>query len=99
MSGKSSPLKRLIIGTNVWVKLPEGENNFYPAMDSHASNPTPTDCMERVSCESLCPSRPEGRIPTCIANGVSTDGHEEDFFPEMESSGSVVVNVPGIVKD
>ncbi|GKB52989.1 hypothetical protein Tco_0903742 [Tanacetum coccineum] len=28
MSGKSSPLKCLIIGINVWVKLPEGENIF-----------------------------------------------------------------------
>ncbi|GJV57017.1 hypothetical protein Tco_1458022 [Tanacetum coccineum] len=28
MSGKSSPLKRLIIGINAWVKLPEGENIF-----------------------------------------------------------------------
>ncbi|GJW52878.1 hypothetical protein Tco_0096963 [Tanacetum coccineum] len=53
MSDKSSPLKRLIIEINVWVKLSEGENIFTPSTDSHASNPTPIDCMERVSCESL----------------------------------------------
>nr|GEV98843.1 hypothetical protein [Tanacetum cinerariifolium] len=35
---------------NVWVKLSEGENVFTPAIDSSASNPTPIDCMERVSC-------------------------------------------------
>ncbi|GKF10117.1 hypothetical protein Tco_0048043, partial [Tanacetum coccineum] len=28
MSDKSSPLKRLVIEINVWVKLPEGENIF-----------------------------------------------------------------------
>ncbi|GJW24815.1 hypothetical protein Tco_0038626 [Tanacetum coccineum] len=28
MSDKSSPLKRLVIKINVWVKLPEGENIF-----------------------------------------------------------------------
>ncbi|GKC66485.1 hypothetical protein Tco_1099083 [Tanacetum coccineum] len=28
MSDKSSPLKRLVIVINVWVKLPEGENIF-----------------------------------------------------------------------
>ncbi|GKB87185.1 hypothetical protein Tco_0959457 [Tanacetum coccineum] len=49
MSGKSSPLKRLIIGINVWAKLSEGENIFTPTTDSYASNPTPIDCMERVS--------------------------------------------------
>ncbi|GJS68936.1 hypothetical protein Tco_0683501 [Tanacetum coccineum] len=26
----------------------------------------------------------------CVAFDVSTDGHEEDFFPEMECSGSIV---------
>ncbi|GJS66205.1 hypothetical protein Tco_0680769 [Tanacetum coccineum] len=32
---------------------------------------------------------------TCVAIDVATDGREEDFFPEMESSGSIVVNIPG----
>nr|GEV91932.1 reverse transcriptase domain-containing protein [Tanacetum cinerariifolium] len=45
MSGKLSPLKRLIIGINVWVKLSEGENIFTPATDSYASNPTPNDLI------------------------------------------------------
>ncbi|GKC38396.1 hypothetical protein Tco_1050780 [Tanacetum coccineum] len=33
MSGKSSPLKCLIIEMNVWVKLSEEEKYFYPATD------------------------------------------------------------------
>nr|GEX07680.1 hypothetical protein [Tanacetum cinerariifolium] len=66
MWDKSSPLKRLVIEINVWVKLSEGENNFYHATDSYASNPTPIDCMERVSCESLWLSHPEGKIPTVL---------------------------------
>ncbi|GJV21925.1 hypothetical protein Tco_1370945 [Tanacetum coccineum] len=33
MSGKSSPLKRLIIEINACVKLPKEEKYFYPAMD------------------------------------------------------------------
>ncbi|GJR19910.1 hypothetical protein Tco_0968437 [Tanacetum coccineum] len=33
MSDKSSPLKRLIIVINVWAKLPEEEQYFYPATD------------------------------------------------------------------
>ncbi|GJR69442.1 hypothetical protein Tco_0015507 [Tanacetum coccineum] len=64
MSGKSSPLKCLIIGINVWVKLSEGENVFTPATDSCASNLAPIDFIERVSCGSLPPSRPKGKIPT-----------------------------------
>ncbi|GJZ27721.1 ribonuclease H-like domain-containing protein, partial [Tanacetum coccineum] len=48
MSGKSSPLKFLIIRINVSVKLSKGENVFTPATDSYASNPTPIDCMKRV---------------------------------------------------
>ncbi|GKB89399.1 hypothetical protein Tco_0961671 [Tanacetum coccineum] len=33
MSDKSSPLKRLVIEINGWVKFPEGEKCFYPATD------------------------------------------------------------------
>ncbi|GKB24492.1 hypothetical protein Tco_0863893 [Tanacetum coccineum] len=51
MSDKSSPLRRLVIEINVWVKLPEEEKYFYPIMDTHASDPTLVDCMERVSCD------------------------------------------------
>ncbi|GKD96394.1 hypothetical protein Tco_1380291 [Tanacetum coccineum] len=64
MSDKSSPLKCWIIRINVWVKLSEGENVFTPTTDSCVSNLTPIDCMERVSCESLLPSRPKGKITT-----------------------------------
>ncbi|GKB95773.1 hypothetical protein Tco_0981910 [Tanacetum coccineum] len=64
MSDKSSPLKRLVIEINVWVKLPEEEKYFYPITDTYASDPTLIDCMERVSCESLRPSRFEAEIPT-----------------------------------
>ncbi|GJT39616.1 hypothetical protein Tco_0939481 [Tanacetum coccineum] len=181
MSGKSSPLKCLIIGINVWVKLSEGENIFTPAMDSFASNPTPIDCMEILSYRQLLwrhvsrPSVvgvlvsncrielsrgaimhghvdipeshgkmvrwldeeiPRNRIPTLkkYLLGVARfprwveakrivprlkmrNGEEFSYircvlpmmyqlvsmkktsFPEMESSGSIVANVPGIVKD
>ncbi|GKD81327.1 hypothetical protein Tco_1348166, partial [Tanacetum coccineum] len=30
---------------------------------------------------------------------VSTDDREEDFFPEMECGGSIVVSVHDVVKD
>ncbi|GJU45250.1 hypothetical protein Tco_1202516 [Tanacetum coccineum] len=145
MSGKSSPLKCLIIEINVWVKLLEGENIFTPAMDSFTSNPTPIDCMERLSYipEShgkmvrwLDEEISRNKIPTLKKDllGVTRFPrwvvakrivprlkmrNGEDFsyircvlpmmyqlvamkktsFPEMESSGSIVVNVPGIVKD
>ncbi|GJZ65162.1 hypothetical protein Tco_0621858 [Tanacetum coccineum] len=106
MSDKSSPLKRLVIEINVWVKLPEEEKYFYPITDTYASDPTLIDCMERVSCESLRPSRSELRILWWVeaemvspevenekwrrlllhwmydALNISTDGREEDFFPQ-----------------
>ncbi|GJS57525.1 hypothetical protein Tco_0652309 [Tanacetum coccineum] len=60
MSDKSSPLKRLVIEINGWVKFPEGEKCFYPVTDSYASNPVLINCMERVSYDEI----PKNRIPT-----------------------------------
>nr|GEV76957.1 hypothetical protein [Tanacetum cinerariifolium] len=60
----------IAIGINVWVKLLEEENLFTPTTDSCASNLTPIDCMERVSCESLSSSHPEGKIPTTYSKVV-----------------------------
>ncbi|GJT12663.1 hypothetical protein Tco_0859705 [Tanacetum coccineum] len=51
----------------IWGGQASGRRKyFYHATDSYASNPTHTDCMERVSCESLCPIRPERKIPTVL---------------------------------
>ncbi|GKA73832.1 hypothetical protein Tco_0780134 [Tanacetum coccineum] len=47
MSNESSPLKRLVIEINVWVKLPKEEKYFYPITDTDASDPTLIDYMER----------------------------------------------------
>ncbi|GKF12097.1 hypothetical protein Tco_0050023 [Tanacetum coccineum] len=112
MSGKSSPLKCLIIGINAWVKLPEGENILTPATDFMQVTLL-IDYMERVSCEFLRWVEAEMVSPEVEnekwrrllldwmydAFDVSADDRKEDFFPEMKCGGSIVVSVHDVVKD
>ncbi|GJT52823.1 hypothetical protein Tco_0978980 [Tanacetum coccineum] len=86
MSDKSSPLKCWIIEISVWVKLSEGENVFTLATDSYASNPTPIECMERVSCESLSMVVMETCVKTkCDRCKVSKVVEAKVFSSEVES--------------
>ncbi|GJX70557.1 hypothetical protein Tco_0307728 [Tanacetum coccineum] len=83
MSGKSSLLKRLIIGLNVWVKLSKEENIFTLATDSYASNPTPIDCMERVSYRRLLWRRVKTKCSQCAGEQWWVEANM--VSPEVES--------------
>ncbi|GJX50672.1 hypothetical protein Tco_0277517 [Tanacetum coccineum] len=53
MSDKSSLFKMTSFGKLFELDISKEKSVFTPVTDSCASNPTPIDCMERVSCESL----------------------------------------------
>nr|GEW63407.1 hypothetical protein [Tanacetum cinerariifolium] len=100
MSDKSSPLERLVIEINVWVKLSEGENIFTLLRILMQVTLLLLNCMERVSCESLWPSRPEEKIPTTLRRDLLGDVKiPKTSFPEMKCSGSIVVRMPDVVED
>ncbi|GKD30959.1 hypothetical protein Tco_1241737 [Tanacetum coccineum] len=90
------------------LDLSKEKSVFTPATDYCASNLIPIDCMERVSCESLWPSRPEGKIPTIptLRRGLLGVARfprwveakqpmavKKTSFPEMEGSDSIVSTV------
>ncbi|GKA89400.1 hypothetical protein Tco_0811212 [Tanacetum coccineum] len=114
MLDKSSPLKRLIIEINVWGQASGRRKYFYPATDFYASNLTPTDCMERVSCESFLRwVEAEWLVSRLKMRNGEDFSYIGSMFPlmyqlmavkktslsEMEYSGSVVASIPDVVED
>nr|GEW15173.1 putative reverse transcriptase domain-containing protein [Tanacetum cinerariifolium] len=94
MSGKSSPLKRLIIGINVWVKLSEGENMFTLATNSYASNPTPIDCMEIVSYLSYQGGKPDTDTERGSSRRCKVPKCTYKRSKKIGDSGLMVTSVP-----
>ncbi|GKA38540.1 hypothetical protein Tco_0731091 [Tanacetum coccineum] len=78
---------------------------FTPATDSCASNLTPIDCMERVSSgwklRCLVPGLKMGNgedfsyVKCALPLMYQPMAVKKTSFPEMESSGSIVVAIPG----